>query len=230
MKAWPLLSRMEDSRFLHVLMIVQSKGLRGLGATCRRRRQGGRIHLLHNRPGKNSLSGGPTLSLCFSPMGRPRGLPGRSPGRGRSRQGGSRRQDEMSHLAPPLVALSGLLTELGVVEAQLFGRRVGGRGRRFANCRDAGCPKTRGARLHDSVRLPGQILKVSRGRTSEDVTHFQGQLGEEERAEEGLGISCEGFHVAEKAGRFSIPKTRQGQELHVFGSLSLAEGADESSL
>ena len=36
--------------------------------------------------------------------------------------------------------------------------------------------------------------------------------------------------MAEKAGRLSIPKTRQGQELHVFGSLSLAEGADESSL
>ena len=135
----------------------------------------------------------------------------------------------MGHLAPPLVALSGLLTELGVVEAQLFGRRVGERGRRFANCRDASCPKTRGARLHDSVRLPGQILKVSRG-TSEDATRFQGQLGEEECTEEGLGISGEGFHVAEKAGRLSIPKTRQGQELHIFGSLSLAEGADESSL
>ena len=116
-----------------------------------------------------------------------------------------------------------------MVEAQLFGRRVGERGRRFANCRDAGCPKTRGARLHDSVRLPGQILKVSRG-TSEDATRFQGQLGEEECTEEGLGISGEGFHVAEKAGRLSIPKTRQGQELHIFGSLSLAEGADESSL
>ena len=43
-------------------------------------------------------------------------------------------------------------------------------------------------------------------------------------------FSGEGFHVAERAGRLSIPKTRQGQELHVFGSLSLAEGAVESSL
>ena len=38
---------------------------------------------------------------------------------------------------------------------------------------------------------------------------------------EGLGISIEGFHVAEKAGRPSITETQQAQELHVLKSLSL---------
>ena len=96
--------------------------------------------------------------------------------------------------------------------------------------RDAGGAETHRARLHDSVCLLGQSLNVSRGRTSKDATRFHGQLGEEESTEEGLGISIEGLHVAEEAGRLSIPETRQGQELHVLGSLSLTKGADEGSL
>ena len=44
---------------------------------------------------------------------------------------------------------------------------------------------------------------------------------------EGIGISIEGFHVAEKAGRFSITETRQGQELHVLRSMCFAKGIDE---
>ena len=36
--------------------------------------------------------------------------------------------------------------------------------------------------------------------------------------------------MAEEAGRLPIPKTRQGQELPVLGSLSLAKGVDESGL
>ncbi|ORU93858.1 MAG: hypothetical protein A6F71_09045 [Cycloclasticus sp. symbiont of Poecilosclerida sp. M] len=79
--------------------------------------------------------------------------------------------------------------------------------------RDAGGAESRGARLHDSICLLGQILEVSRGRPSEDATHFHGQLSEEESTEDGLGISIEGLHVAEEAGRLSIPETRQGQEL-----------------
>ena len=36
--------------------------------------------------------------------------------------------------------------------------------------------------------------------------------------------------MAEEAGRLPIPKTQQGQELPVLGSLSLAKGVDESGL
>ena len=36
--------------------------------------------------------------------------------------------------------------------------------------------------------------------------------------------------MAEEAGRLSISETRQGQELHVLGSLSLTEGVDEGGL
>ena len=56
------------------------------------------------------------------------GQPAISRGLGWSRRGGSRRRDEVSvsHLAPPLGALPGLLTELGVVEAQFPGCHGGG--------------------------------------------------------------------------------------------------------
>ena len=104
----------------------------------------------------------------------------------------------MSHLAPPLVALSGLLTKLDVVETQFLGRR-------FAHSRDAGGTATHRASLHDSIRLFGQCLKVGRRRTSEDSTHFHGQLSKEESTEEGVGIGIEGLHVAEEARRLSIP-------------------------
>ena len=117
---------MEDSHFPHVLMRVPLAAIKGVEEARYLLTQGERIHLLHNQQGRSGLSGGPTLSLCFSPMGRPRrvlaaGLPV-SRARGRSRRSGSGRQDEMGHLAPSLVALSGLLTELGMVEAQFLGR------------------------------------------------------------------------------------------------------------
>ena len=57
----------------------------------------------------------------------------------------------------------------------------------------------------DSIRLFGQCLKVGRRRTSEDATHFHGQLSKEESMEEGVGIGIEGLHVAEEARRLSIP-------------------------
>ena len=62
------------------------------------------------------------------------------------------------------------------------------------------------------------------------MTYFNGQLGEEEGTKEGLGVGIEGLHVAEEAGRLPVLETSQGQELHVFGSLSPAEGINEGSL
>ena len=40
---------------------------------------------------------------------------------------------------------------------------------------------------------------------STSLARSVGQLSKEEGAEEGVGISIEGFHVAEEAGRLSIP-------------------------
>ena len=57
-----------------------------------------------------------------------------------------------------------------------------------------------------------------------------GQLGEEEGVKEGFRISIEGLHVAEKAGRLFIIKTRQVQQLHILRSLSLGKGVDEGTL
>ena len=70
------------------------------------------------------------------------------------------------------------------------------------NASDAGGAEPNGARLHVGVGLLGQSLELSRGLQAArqlGPTHFHGQLGEEEGTKEGLGISIEGLHVAEKA-------------------------------
>ena len=93
-----------------------------------RLRQAKQIPLHHNQQGKNSLSGGPKLSLSFSPLGRPRrflaaGLP---VSQGRGRGDGSGGWDEVCQLAPSLVALPGLFAELCVIKTQVFGHCNGG--------------------------------------------------------------------------------------------------------
>ena len=47
--------------------------------------------------------------------------------------------------------------------------------------------------------------------------------GQEESMKEVLGVSIEGLHVVEEAGRFPNPETSQKQKLHVFGSLDPAK-------